>query len=92
MEPYFFSAKFFIYFSTLSPAHLFAKDEGFKDESGYKRGLQKFQFPNPLVDWEKFRSNAQACFQKTKFYIFIMNWEKLRNPTRATFKNPKISL
>ena len=44
------------------------------------------------MDWEKFRSNAKACFQKTKFCIFIMNWEKLRNPTRATFKNPKISL
>ena len=35
---------------------------------GYEKGLQKSQFPNSLVNWEKFRSTAQACFQKNPIF------------------------
>ena len=47
------------------------------------RGLQKSQFSNSLVNWEKFGSAAKA-FQKSQFSISIINWEKLR----PTFQNP----
>ena len=56
-------------------------------------GLQKSQFLNSLVNWEKSGSATQAYTQKKNFFfIFFLNWEKLRNPARATFKNPKITL
>ena len=54
-------------------------------------GLQKSQFLNSLVNWEKSGSAIQAYTQKIYFDLFL-NWEKLRNPARATFKNPKITL
>ena len=53
------------------------------------RGLQKSQFSNSLVNWEKFGSAAKA-FQKSQFSISIINWEKLRSThsPRPTFQNP----
>ena len=89
---FFFSAKFFVYLSTLSPVHVFAVRERRQRWERDIRGIQKSQFPNSLVNWEKFRSTVQACFQKTQFSIFIIHWEKLRSPARAAFKNPKASL
>ena len=87
-----FSAKFFVYLSTLPPAHLFAARGRLQRWEADITGLQKSQFSNSLVNWEKFRSTVQACFQKTQFSIFLINWEKLRSPARAAFKNPKTSL
>ena len=55
-------------------------------------GLQKSQFLNSLVNWEKFRSATWVYIQKPQLFIFFMNWEKLRSPAIATFKNPKMSL
>ena len=56
------------------------------------RGLQKFQFSNSAVNWEKFQSKAQAYVPKTQFLLFYLNWKKLRSTDKAAFKNPKISL
>ena len=52
------------------------------------RGLQKSQFPNSAVNWEKFRSTVQTYVHKTQFFFFFVNWKKLRIPTKAAFKNP----
>ena len=54
-------------------------------------GLQKSQFLNSLVNWEKSGSAIQAYTQKISLDPFL-NWEKLRNLARATFKNPEICL
>ena len=55
--------------------------------------LQKSQFFNSLVNWEKFGSATQASIKKKiQFFIFFMNWEKWRSTARATFKNPKLTL
>ena len=56
--------------------------------------LQKSQFFNSLVNWEKFGSATQASIKKKKiqFFIFFMNWEKWRSTARATFKNLKLTL
>ena len=55
-------------------------------------GLQKSQFLNSLVNWEKFGSATWVYFQKIQFFIVFMNWEKLKSLARETFKNPKIFL
>ena len=39
-------------------------------------GLQKSQFLNPLVNWEKSGSATEAILKKI---IFLFNWEKLNN-------------
>ena len=54
------------------------------DKNVKARGLQKSQFLNSLVNWEKFGSVALA-FQKSQLSICFMNWEKLGRPT---FQNP----
>ena len=52
------------------------------------RGLQKSQFLNSAVNWEKFRSTVQTFIHKTQFFFFFVNWKKLRIPDKAAFKNP----
>ena len=51
--------------------------------------IQKFQFPNSLVNWEKFGITALANIQKFQCSISFMNWKKLlRSPIRAKLTNP----
>ena len=40
--------------------------------------IQKYQFPNCLVNWEKLKSTVQANIRKPQFSIISMNLEKLR--------------
>ena len=85
-----FFHKIFCLFVNLVPSASFCCKRKASKMAG---GLQKSQFPNSLVNWEKFRSIAQACFQKKKKNsVFITNWEKLRSLARATLKNPKTSV
>lgn len=38
----------------LCPQPIFLlQEEGFKDGKWYQKGLQKLQFPNSLVNWQK---------------------------------------
>ena len=49
--------------------------------------IQKFQFSNSLVNWEKFGSTAQANIQESQNSISFMNQKILRSPTTATLTN-----
>ena len=47
--------------------------------------IQKFQFPNSLVNWQKFGS-TKLIFNN-QYFICFMNWKKLESSTRATLTN-----
>ena len=49
--------------------------------------IQKFQFSNSLVNWEKFGSTAYANIQKSQYSISFMNWKILTSPTTAILTN-----
>ena len=50
-------------------------------------GLQKSQFLNYLVNWEK-SGIATAAYTQKNYFFSSFSW----SPARPTFKNPKISL
>ena len=54
--------------------------------------IQKFQFSNFLVSWDKFESTAQANIQKSQYFIYFMNLKKRGSPTRVTFTNHNCEL
>ena len=92
MGSFFFSAKFFVYLSTLSPAHIFAVRGRLQRWEGNIRGTLKIPISNSLVNLKKFRSTAQACFQKIQFSIFIINWEKVQLEQHLKFPKPLCEL
>ena len=51
---YFFSAKFFLYSNLVFSASFHYKRKTSKIGAVYKRVPQKSQYPNSLVNWEKF--------------------------------------
>ena len=55
-------------------------------------GLQKPQFLNSLVNWEKFGKYDLGLYSKSSIFYPFHELEKMRSLARATFKNLKISL
>ena len=53
--------------------------------------LQKSQFLNSLVNWEKVEEQPRLIFKNPNFR-FLQELGNIRCPARATFKNLEISL
>ena len=69
MESFFFSAKFFVYLSTLSSAHLFVRGRLQRWE-GDISGTLEIPISELFSELGKFRSTAQAFFKKTIFHLY----------------------